>query len=167
MTREGVGLFGIETIKDYLNFCAQAVTEFESDQASVLRGFAAILSLNHLSDWLQYKLTVEERQRLGIADARQGQPVMEYFEDQNEDLRRVRSIANGFKHLRLAHTTERIAGYGRGPYGIGPFGKPYLLIDLGDHLPPAERWDVGFSLCLRVLEWWRRQLSNIVRLSEG
>jgi hypothetical protein len=167
MTREEVRLFGIETIENYLDFCAQAVAEFEKDQASVLRGFTAILSLNHITDWLQYKLTAKERQGLGIADACQGHPVMKYFEDQNEDLRRVRSIANGFKHLRPVHSTERIAGFGRGPYGIGPFGMPYLLIDLGDHLPPAERWDVGFSLCRRVLEWWRKRLSNIVRLSEG
>ena len=166
MTRQA-RMFGIETIKDYLEFCTQAVAELEQDQDNVLRAFAAILALNHIPDWLQYKATDVERELLGISGSRVGDSVMAHFKSQNAELKRVRDIANGFKHLQLTHSTDVIAGYGRGPYGIGPYGAPYLLIDLGDHLPLDQRWDVGLCLCKRVLQWWRSKLSTLSQVTGG
>jgi hypothetical protein len=167
MNREVMTMFGIETIRDYLIFCNQAVSELEQDQGNVLRGFTAILALNHVSDWLQYKLTYAQRQTLGIESLKRGDPVKDYFERQNGDLRLIRDLANGFKHLRTAHSTDTIAGFGLGPFGIGPFGVPYLLIDLGQSLPPNERWDVGLDLCKRALGWWLQTLSPLGEISQG
>lgn len=151
-------MFGLDTIGDYLAFCSVAVAELEREQDNVLRAFAAILALNHLPDWLRYKLTAVDRDALGLPGSSVGDCVQSHFESQNIDLRRVRDIANGFKHLRPTHSTGVIAGYGRGPYGVGPYGAPYLLIDLGGSHSPDERWDVGLSLCQRTLEWWQQKL---------
>ncbi len=167
MTRQNSTMFGMESIEDYLAFCAQAVTEFEQDQANVLRAFAATLALNHIPDWLRYKLTSTERGAIGLPVTQAGECVQRHFEDQNDDLKRLRDIANGFKHLRPTHSTDVVAGYGTGPYGVGPYGAPYLLIDLGEHLPPQERWDVGLSLCKRTLVWWQTQLSTLMTTSRG
>jgi hypothetical protein len=161
MTRHTVAMFGIETVDDYLTFCAEAVAELGAEQGNVLRGFAAILALNHVPDWLQYKLDETQRQTLGIQSSQRGASVKDHFESQNADIRRVRELANGFKHLRTAHSTDAVAGYGRGPFSTGPFGGPYLLIDLGEDLPPAERWDVGLNLCKRTLSWWLQALLPI------
>lgn len=161
MTRQATRMFGIDTVADYLAFCETAVTELESDQDNVLRGFAAILALNHIPDWLQYKLTSAERSALGLVGSKTGDSVKCHFEAKNVDLRRIRDVANGFKHLRPTHPTKVIAGYGEGPFGIGPYGVPYLLIDLGEEQEASERWDVGLSLCKRTLEWWRTELSNL------
>ena len=159
MSRQATKIFGIDTIADYLAFCAEAVAELEQDQGSVLRAFAAVLALNHIPDWLQYKLTDDQRTTLGLTGSKLGDPVKDWFEAQNADLTLVRDIANGFKHLRPNHSTDVVAGYGRGPFGVGPFGAPYLLIDLGDYPLANERWVVGLSLCKRTMEWWREQLS--------
>lgn len=167
MKQHAMTMFGIETINDYLTFCGQAVSELEQDQGNVLRGFAAILALNHVIDWLQYKLTFDQRQALGIASLKLGDPLKDHFEHQNADLKRIRELANGFKHLRTAHPTDAVAGYGRGPFGIGPFGGAYLLIDLGEFLPLAERWDVGLDLCKRTLGWWSQALAPLSALSQG
>lgn len=161
MDRATTKVFGIDTIEDYLAFCAAAVAEFEQEQDNVLRGYAAVLALNHLPDWLRYKLTAKQRAALGLTGSRIGEPLKNHFETQNVALTRLRDIANGFKHLKLAHSAQVVAGFGRGPYGVGPFGAPYLLIDLGDHLPPNERSDVGLSLCKRTLDWWQDQLSTL------
>ena len=161
MSRQATTIFGINTIDDYLAFCAEAVTEFGHHQDDVVRAFAAILALNHISDWLQYKLTVVQRNALGIVGWRVGDRVNDYFEARNADVARVREIANGFKHLRRVRLTHQVAGHGKGPYGIGPYGAPYLLIDLGDDKPTNERWDVGFDLCERVLKWWQTELSKL------
>lgn len=158
MSRQATKIFGIDTVGDYLAFCDAAVAELEQQQDNVLRAFTAILALNHVPDWLQYKLTSAERTKLGIVDVKVGEPVKDHFEALNADLKRVRDIANGFKHLKPVHSTQVVEGYGQGPYGIGPYGAPYLLIDLGEHLPLNERWDVGLSLCQRVLGWWKSRL---------
>jgi hypothetical protein len=162
MTRQATKMFGIDTIGEYLAFCSEAVADFEREQDNVLRAFAAILALNHIPDWLQYKLTTAQRNALGLAGSQGGDPVKDHFEARNADVGRVRDIANGFKHLRPVHSTQKVAGYGQGPYGIGPYDAPYLLIDLGDDKPPSERWDVGFDLCKRVLEWWRTELQTLM-----
>jgi hypothetical protein len=159
MDRRSVSLFGISTISDYLDICSEAVIEFEGHQASVLKGFAAILILNHVPDWLEHKLTPQQTKTLNLSDVTLGKRLRNEFERRNPDLYLVRQIANGFKHLRPVQSTERIDGYGAGPYGVGPFGMPYLLIDLGDERPSGERWDVGLSLCQRVVDF-RRELTR-------
>lgn len=55
MIRQAKTMFSIVSIEDYLAFCAEAVARFERRQDDVLPAFAAILALNHISDWLQYK----------------------------------------------------------------------------------------------------------------
>lgn len=167
MTRDQVELFGISSVADYLKLCGQSVDELEADQASVLRGFTAVLLLNHIPSWLQHKLSSDERSVLGMSDTRAGQPVNELFHGKTGDLDLVRSIANGFKHLQPVNLTERIVGYGKGPFGIGPFGKPYLLINLGDDLPANRRWETGLGLCRRVLDWWQKRLMTAPGRSEA
>lgn len=161
MTRQATRMFGVDTVEDYLAFCGKAVAELEADQDNVLPAFAAILALNHIPDWLRYKLTGPQRTALGLAESTIGASVKCHFEAMNDDLKRVRDIANGFKHLRPVHPTALIAGYGQGPIGVGPFGTPYLLIDLGEHLPLSERWDVGLSLCKRTFDWWQELLMSL------
>lgn len=162
MTQSSTQLFGMETVSDYLALCGEAVNDLKGQQDSVLKGFSAILALNHLPDWLQYKLTEAERQKLRLPTQSTNASVKDFFEAQNENLKLVRQIANGFKHLRPVHSTERVEGYGAGPYGIGPYGAPYLLIDLGGDKEPAERWLVGLDLCQCVLVWWQKLLSPII-----
>lgn len=158
MTRKNNIIFGVDTICDYMNLCVKAVNDFEKSQDNVLKAFTAILILNHIVDWLQYKLTTPERGILRISGSKE-ESVQNHFEGQNSDLILVRDIANGFKHLRLKQPTKEIKGFGCGPYGTGPFGAPYLLIDPSDHLSPDERGYNAFSLCQKVLAWWQTQLS--------
>lgn len=162
MSRKETSIFGLETITHYIEFCEEAVKQLETDQANLLFGFSAILALNHTSDWLRYKLTIEQRKVLGVSSANEAN-VKEHFENKNSDLALVRSIANGFKHLKLAtNDTRKIEGYGTGPYDIGPYGKPYLLIDRGDDFEDKDRWVTGLSLCQNTLAFWNRELESIL-----
>ena len=160
--RQSVSLFGVESVGDYLRLCEGAVAALSEDQASVLKGFTSILALNHFSDWLRYKLSADERTTLGLTSNKPGDTVIDDFESLNGDLKLVRSLANGFKHLRPIDPTSKIEGYGLVPYGVGPYGSPYLLIDLGDDKEPGDRWVVGVDLCQRVLKWWSETLCPIL-----
>jgi hypothetical protein len=161
MKRQQNQLFGIGTIGEYLAFCAEAVAECDARQGNILCAFSAILALNHVHDWLQYKLTTEQRHALSLTGTKVGDPVKDVFESRNADIKLIREIANGFKHLRLEHATEKVGGFGQGPYGVGPYGASYLLVDLGENLPSGERWVVALDLCKRVLDWWSAELSKI------
>ncbi|PHQ59449.1 MAG: hypothetical protein COC03_05455 [Robiginitomaculum sp.] len=161
MSRKETSIFGLETITHYIGFCEKAVQQLENDQASLLFGFSAILALNHIPDWLQYKLTIEQRKVLGVSSVNEAK-VKEHFENKNCDVKLVRSIANGFKHLRLSTDTQKIEGYGAGPYGVGPNGVPYLLIDRGDNFKGQDRWATGLTLCQHVLTFWTKELESIL-----
>jgi hypothetical protein len=53
----------------------------------------------------------------------------------------LQDLANGAKHFvrQQDFGTQRVAGVGMEPYGIGPFGKSYLRIDYGEEAVD-QRW---------------------------
>jgi NAD(P)H-flavin reductase len=62
-------------------------------------------------------------------------------------------LTNGTKHLRPSVETARIEGYGRGLYDVGPYGKPYLLIDFGSGCSP--RYQTAEQLIDDAVAFWR------------
>lgn len=160
--RSQTNLFGVTTIKEYLLLCEQAIEQLELHPADLLFGFAAFLLINHLPDWLQYKLTTEERTVLGLASTTAGDELKLQFEVQNSDLLLIRQVANGIKHLRAVHSTQQVEGYGKGPFGIGPYGQAYLLIDKGDQFDASNRWDVASDLARRSINWWQMRLQAVL-----
>jgi hypothetical protein len=158
--RAKVSMFGINTISDYLAFCEEAVSALGEDQASVLKGFSAVLALNHLPDWLEHKISKETLTRSGIIFDKKPREKRNHIEKSNPDLELVRKIANGFKHLRPIDPTEQIAGYGTGSYGVGPYGVPHLLIDRGDICKQGQRYVDALTLCKNVLAWWKLKLTS-------
>jgi hypothetical protein len=68
----------------------------------------------------------------------------------------IQELTNGTKHLRpmeKTKDTQRIAGYGQGPYGVGPYGQPCLLIDYGDDAG-SGRWRTVDDLLDEALAFW-------------
>jgi hypothetical protein len=72
----------------------------------------------------------------------------------------IEELTNGTKHFRQhdrlenpSAETERVAGYGRGPYGVGPYGQPYLLIDFGSDCSP--RYQTAEQLIDDAVAFWR------------
>lgn len=161
VNRSQTSIFGVSTIQQYLDLCERAVAQLHQSPEDVLRGYTAILAINHIPDWLQYKLSERQRSDLHLKSILVGTELKDDFESENDDLTLIRQIANGFKHLRAVHSTHKIEGFGMGPYGIGPFGRPYLLIDKGEELDLTARWDVASSLAQRTMEWWLTRLSAI------
>ncbi len=48
----------------------------------------------------------------------------------------------------------RIGGYGEGPFGLGPYGQGYLLIDYGE-AAGEPRWQPAAGLLEVVVRFWR------------
>jgi hypothetical protein len=156
--------FGIESIAGYLEFCAQAIVDMEADKGNVNRCFSAILALNHIPDWLQYKLTSSQRIQLKLNE-KEGKPVKNSYEEKNKKLELLRHISNGLKHLQHndVSTDNIINSYGSEPFGTGPYGVSYLLIDRGENFLPEERYCTVLKLCQETLAFWKDELEPILQ----
>lgn len=146
MERADLAVFGLKTISDYLRFCDISVDRFNQEPSNICFCFSALLSLNHIPDWLRYKLSVEKRRYLGLNE-KVGEAVKRHFEDQNNDLVILRETSNGIKHLRLDKETK-VVGYGYA-YGYA-YGRGGFLVD---DVPVNE-------LCTRILDYWHQLLDS-------
>lgn len=150
-------MFGITTAASFFDKVRADHAELVRDTASPGAAMNCILSLYHLHEW------VWSRWLKGRFDA---QAALRIRNDKNEFVRwldgncphfgLLQELANGTKHCVPVHSTDRVAGYGQGPYGIGPYGAPYLLIDMGDRLDTSNRYLVGDSVLTEILDFWER-----------
>ncbi|WP_370336455.1 hypothetical protein [Parvularcula marina] len=162
MTRASVKMFGVDTIGDYLHLCERAVAKFSDAQDDTALAFGAILSLNHVPDWLEHKLIPRQRRELQLVHNIRGADFREEFSERNPNLTLVRQISNGLKHLNPSSSTQEVKGFGQGPYGVGPYGQAYLLIDKGEGFSASERWVTALALCQDLLTWWQRELAPVI-----
>lgn len=166
MTRSNVSIFNLENISDYLVFCEKAIVELEADESNVLRGFSAILAINHIPDWIKHKLTPKQRELLHLppnvddehADLR---AIQTYFEEKFSPLKIIRSISNGFKHLRIKEQTAK-TGYGCA-YGLS-YGKAQLYINKANAEDEAD-WIGLLPLSQQSLAYWKTELSLVLETS--
>jgi len=148
-------MFGITSASRYFEKVRADYARVEADGADPDAALNCILSLYHLHEWV-WASWLKQRPaallRLGI---RKDIRSFKAWLDANcphFDL--VQELANGTKHCRPAHSTKHIKGYGRGPWGVGPFGAPYLLIDLGEENAPASRYLVASTVLRAVVGFW-------------
>jgi hypothetical protein len=66
----------------------------------------------------------------------------------------IQQLANGTKHFaKQQFETVKVSGYGQGGYGVGPYGRAYLAIDLGEE-SGEHRWKTAVELLHVVLAFW-------------
>ena len=114
-----------------------------------------VLSLYHLHEWVWarwLKQRPDIQTTLGIS-RNKGQFVA-WLDTNCPRFPLLQELANGTKHCAPASSTERIEGYGRGPWDIGPYDAPYLLIDLGDGHPPPDRYLVASDVLKSIMDFW-------------
>lgn len=90
--------------------------------------------------------------KLGIRNNKR--EFIEWLDTNSPNFELLQKLANGTKHCTPVHSTNKVAGYGQGPYGIGPYGAPYLLIDLGDSVDNAKRYLVASTILGEIVQFW-------------
>lgn len=136
----------------------KARADYASVQADIADPGAAmncILSLYHLHEWVWarwLKQRPDVRARLCIRGDKGG--FIAWLDANCPHFRLLQELANGTKHCRPVQPTAQIEGYGRGPFGIGPFGAAYLLIDLGDEYLPEVRYLVASDVLKSIMDFW-------------
>lgn len=148
-------MFGITSAHRFFQKVREDYTHVEADISDSSAAMNCILSLYHLHEWVWARWLKQRHDVQAKLGVRRKKGEFNAWLDANcPHFTLLQELANGAKHCRPVHPTEHVAGYGRGPYGIGPFSAPYLLIDLGPAKPPAERYLVASTVLQAIMDFW-------------
>ena len=108
-------------------------------------------------DWL--KNDAKTRTALGIGKKKDS--FLDWMDSHSVWFSYIQGIANSSKHFAPQNFgTDFVGSYGEGSFGIGPFGRPYLLVDFGVGLPNTARYLTAGALLEVVVRFWRDFLRN-------
>jgi hypothetical protein len=147
-------MFGITSA---YRFFEKARADFALVQTNIADPGAAMnctLSLYHLHEWVWAKWLKRRPDALAALGIRDKDAFITWLDENCPHFSLLQELANGTKHCSPVHSTQHVQGYGRGPFGIGPYGAPYLLIDLSEEYPPAERYLVANNVLEEIMNFW-------------
>jgi len=151
-------MFGITMASDFFGKVQADLAAFEADVSNQTTAINGILSAYHLPEWVWARwLKSQCQKQLRGQFVIDKQSFIGWVAVQCPNFDLLQQLANGSKHCSPVTTpTERIAGDGVGPYGIGPYGRPYLLIEVADGQGVAgSRYTTGDTVLSEVVEFWR------------
>jgi len=148
-------VFGITTAADFREKSARDNAALQADVSNVDVAINAILSAYHLHEWV-WRLVLKPRKPVSVRGAvlRNSDDWKTWLDQNFPHFGLLRDLANGSKHCVPVSNAGKVEGYGQGPYGVGPYGKPYLLIDQGQAFSPEARWLVGNRVVREAAEFW-------------
>ncbi len=148
-------MFAITTAPDFFLKFKDDFLAFDADIANSGLAMNSILSSYHIHEWVWARwLKTAAPKKIGDTMIRDKSSFVAWLESSCPHFAILQELANGSKHCSPVHSTDEVKGYGRGPYGIGPWGAPYLLIDLGDDKSGAARWLVASDMLQDVFKFW-------------
>jgi hypothetical protein len=150
-------MFSITTARDFLGKAKEDADALALDIANASKAMNAFMSAYHLHEWVWARwLKAASPRSLNGTMIRRDVDFVSWLDANCPFFKLVQELANGSKHCFPVKcgSTDRIEGFGVGPYGIGPFGVPYLLIDLGEGFAGADRYLVASDVIKDVVAFW-------------
>jgi hypothetical protein len=137
-------VFAITNAREYREKVEEDLTELASDIANSSRAINAATSVYHLHEWLwTHTLKPKKPVTLGSSTIKNYDELVKWLDDNCPHFTLIQELANGSKHAYPVVSGRKVEGYGQGPWGIGPYNAPYLLLDLGGNKAPANRYLVA------------------------
>ena len=149
-------MFGIVTAEDFHAKSKRDYLRLAASRADADLSMNAILSNYHLHEWT-WSLVLKTRRPIDLDGTiiRNMDEWVKWLEANCPYFAVLRDLANGSKHcIPAVYSTDRVEGFGQGPYGVGSYGVPYLLLDLGNDLDAGSRWLVGSEIVREASEFW-------------
>jgi hypothetical protein len=149
-------MFDIVSSRDFLSKLEADYADFKSQPDSARHALNCIITAYHLTDWVWGDLLMRDDALLNELNVTSIDTFKAWLDREWPGFGVVQKLTNGTKHFirKMSAETQRIAGYGCGPFGVGPYGKPYLLIDYG--ADKTERWQTAEQLLNDAVTFWRR-----------
>jgi len=149
------GVFGITTATDFRAKAARDNAALQAEIENADLAINAVLSAYHLYEWVWRLVLKPIKPALVRGSAlRSKDDWVKWLDTNCPHFGLLQELANGSKHCLPVAAAVQIEGYGDGPYGIGPFGLPYLLIDLGEEIEVDQRWLVANAVLQDVTDFW-------------
>lgn len=130
-------VFAIVDSEDFYRMLVVDFDDFCADPTSSRAAVHCAISAYHMVDWVWgdwLKNDGAVRAKMGIGKCKTD--FLNWIDNHSVWFKFIQGIANGSKHFAPQNfRTELMGGYGQGPFGVGPFGNPYLLVDFGIDLP--------------------------------
>lgn len=149
--------FAIENSEDFYKLLVTDFDEFCADPTSSRLAIHCAISAYHMADWVWgdwLKNDAKTRAALGVSKDKAS--FLRWIDRHSIWFAYIQGIANGSKHFAPQHFgTDVVSGFGEGPFGVGPFGRPYLVVDFGDGIPVGERYQAAGALLEVVVRFWR------------
>lgn len=146
--------FAITTAKDYREKMEEDLRTFISAIDNSSHAINAVTSAYHLHEWLwAHFIKGLAPTHIDGALIRTKKDFIGWLEQNCPHFNLVQDLTNGSKHAYPVQSTgELVEGYGAGPFGIGPFGRSYLLIDMGENAS-GERYLVASDVVREAAEF--------------
>lgn len=124
-------VFDLTNARDYKKKVEADLDEFLNAIADPYKAINACTSTFHLYEWLwAHNLKPMNPPTVRGKIFRQREDFLQWLDQNCPYFPLVQQLANGSKHATPVHSSRKVAGYGEGPYGIGPYDSTYLLVDL-------------------------------------
>jgi hypothetical protein len=131
-----VGVFAITSARAYREKVEEDLAALMMDIASSGRAINAVTSTYHLHEWLWADvLKSSSPYTLGTVIITKKTDFVAWLDSNCPHFGLVQALTSGSKHAFPVHSGGKIEGFGMGPFGVGPWDAPYLLIDLGEDAP--------------------------------
>lgn len=149
-------MFDIESAADFYRMLVEDFDDFMANQASSRHALHCAITGYHLHEWVWgdwLPRDVGTLAKLGIRD-RKG--FLVWIDRACPWFPVVQALTNGTKHFirKRDFESSRVAGFGQGPYGVGPHGHAYLLLDFGE-AAFEHRYRPAVDLLEVVVRFWR------------
>ncbi|MFN3836540.1 MAG: hypothetical protein ACK4MI_02385 [Brevundimonas sp.] len=148
-------MFGITTATDFRAKAARDNAALQAEIENADLAINATLSAYHLHEWVWRLVLKPIKPALVRGTAlRAKDDWVEWLDANCPHFGLLQELANGSKHCLPVAAAVQVEGFGEGPYGIGPYGLPYLLIDLGEEIAVDQRWLVANTILQEVNDFW-------------
>jgi hypothetical protein len=154
-------MFDIITCRDFHTKLKADFDDFAKEEDSARLALNYGVTAYHLHEWV-WAIGLRRTTLFGRNSASATRNLfIAWLERECPGFNTLQDLANGAKHFARQQDfgMQRVAGFGMGPYGIGPLGKSYLLIDRGE-AAGDQRWKTARNLLGDVVKFWDDFLST-------
>lgn len=151
-------MFNIQTATDFYSMLVEDFDDFVAEPHSARRAMHCAITAYHLHEWVWGDWLSKDkasREAMGIS-GRDRELFLRWIDRHCVWFRIVQDLANGTKHFArdTGFLAVRVVGFGEGGFGVGPYGKGYLVIDWGE-AAGDQRWQPAAHLLEVVVRFWR------------
>jgi len=151
-------MFNIQTATEFYSMLIEDFDDFVAEPHSARRAMHCAITAYHLHEWVWGDWLAQDqaaRDTLSI-EKRNKDLFLQWIDNHCVWFTLAQGLANGSKHFSRDYGfgTALVSGFGEGGFGLGPYGKGYLVIDLGDEAG-SGRWLPAAHLLEVVVRFWR------------